>query len=48
MMLDEAEKAGRSLWSEGVDNLASAVRKAVEVYTDLDQEHVWSDQEEQN
>ena len=45
---EEAEKVGRSLWSEEMDSMADAVRKAVEVYTNLNEEHEWSEQEEQN
>ena len=31
-----------------MDSMADAVRKAVEVYTNLNEEHEWSEQEEQN
>ena len=48
MMREEAEKAGRSLWGEEVASLANAVSKAVEVYTNLNEEHEWSEQEEHN
>ena len=48
MMSEEAERVGRSLWSEEMTSLASAVSKAVEVYTNLNEEHEWSEQEEHN
>ena len=48
MMREEAEKAGRSLWGEEVASLANAVSKAVEVYTNLNEEHEWSEEEEHN
>ena len=48
MMRQEAERVGRSLWSEKVDSLANAVRMAVEVFTNLNEEHEWSEQEDHN
>ena len=48
MLREEAERVGRSLWSEEVDSLANAVRMAVEVFTNLNEEHEWSEQEDHN
>ena len=48
MMRQEAERVGRSLWSEKVDSLANAVRMAVEVLTNLNEEHELSEQEDHN
>ena len=48
MMSEEAERVGRSLLNEDMTSLASAVSKAVEVYTNLNEEHEWREQEEHN
>ena len=48
MLREEAERVGRSLWSEEVDSLSNSVRMAVEMFTNLNEEHKWSEQEEHN
>ena len=40
MMSEEAERVGRSLWSEEMTSLASAVSKAVEVREDQEPLHI--------